>query len=128
MRAGLADLIQEELARPCLENIGDEFAMMFWSTADTTLRNQMTDHWMRIKCEQQRMDGVKDEISQRVREACSSDVTGFLDILTTHLAAVPNYWKHCYEDPFDLVSGSLITRGTQMEWPNDANYVDRTFC
>ena len=65
---------------------------------------------------------MKSQINERARNACSSDIGGFLDALTTKLAALDRFWMDFYGDPFDWLGGRKIIRGTQNEWPVDAHY------
>ena len=125
MRSDLAEVIQMELAVPFLEQRADAFSAMFWNTAEPCLRTQMREHWNGIRHGRQQADAVKKNVSRLARLACASDTSGFLEDLTNNLKEVNRYWMHFYEDPFDIVSGVTVIRGTRIEWPEDAQYTTK---
>jgi len=121
-RAGLLELIQEELVGPYLNGGADSFAVMFMQTAGNTLEHQLRSHHEQMCSQRQRREERKRDINERSRIACSSRESSFLLDLAAHLEALDPYWLEFHGEPFEWRGGLKLVRGTDKEWPADAAY------
>jgi len=119
-RAGLLELIQEELVGPYLNGGADSFAVMFMQTAGNTLEHQLRSHHEQMCSQRQRREERKRDINERSRIACSSRESSFLLDLAAHLEALDPYWLEFHGEPFEWRGGLKLVRGKDKEWPADA--------